>query len=233
MANLTLVLLPGMDGTGELFAPFINKLDARFRTQVIQYPLGEPLDYCALEAFVRSRLPLTEHFALLGESFSGPIAISIASLPPPNLIATILCCTFASNPQPRLALLRRLFSFAHPKMFPVSLVAALLLGVHSTPQLRAALASALSKVTASVFRTRLRAILEVNVTAELGRIQAPVLYLQALKDRLVPAEAAAEVVRVNLKIQIARIDAPHCLLQVCPDAAITAISAFLEAKDFA
>jgi hypothetical protein len=35
---ITLVLLPGMDGSGLLFADFISALGPEFRTQVVTYP---------------------------------------------------------------------------------------------------------------------------------------------------------------------------------------------------
>ena len=75
--SCTLVLLPGMDGTGELFSPLIKELGPDIQTVVIRYP-DLPLDYAAHEAFARARLPSTGPFVVLGESFSGPIEIGRA-----------------------------------------------------------------------------------------------------------------------------------------------------------
>src|SRR5687768_1455482 len=97
---MTLVLLPGMDGTGLLFADFVAALGAQVETQVLRYPPDEILGYAELEARVRAALPTDRPLVLLGESFSGPIAISIAATPPPNLRGLILCCTFARFPLP-------------------------------------------------------------------------------------------------------------------------------------
>ena len=49
----TLVLLPGLDGTGGLFADFVAALPADITTTVIAYPNSLLLDYAALEAFVQ------------------------------------------------------------------------------------------------------------------------------------------------------------------------------------
>lgn len=72
-----LVLLPGMDGTGCLFAPITAALGEDVESMVVRYP-DEELDYSAHEAIARAALPLERPHVLLGESFSGSIAISIA-----------------------------------------------------------------------------------------------------------------------------------------------------------
>ena len=227
MAKLTLVLLPGLDGTGDLFEPFIAALGPEFNPCVVRYPVAEPMGYQELEALVRKSLPASEPFALLGESFSGPIAISIAAEPPPNLVATVLCCTFTSNPRPRLAPLGWLLPIANPRFAPLAAVSALLMGIHSTPALRAALASSLVKVSTAAFRARLRAVLIVNVAAKLARVPGPVLYLQARHDRLVPSAALAMVLRANPQVHVVKIEGPHFLLQVSPKLAAAAVGAFL------
>lgn len=60
----TLVLLPGMDGTGLLFAPLIEALSGRFPIEVVKYPLAAPAGYADLEQFaarprVRTPFPRT------------------------------------------------------------------------------------------------------------------------------------------------------------------------------
>ncbi len=47
----TLVLLPGMDGSGALFADFIAALGDAVAPVVVSYPPDLPLDYAALAAF--------------------------------------------------------------------------------------------------------------------------------------------------------------------------------------
>lgn len=54
---LTLVLLPGLDGTGELFAPFIGAAEHGADIRVVRYPADEALGYAQLEAHA-SRLGL-------------------------------------------------------------------------------------------------------------------------------------------------------------------------------
>jgi pimeloyl-[acyl-carrier protein] methyl ester esterase len=74
-----LVLLPGLDGTGKLFAAFVRALGAGVESRVVGYSPDEPLGYEELELKVRAQLPLDRSYVLLGESFSGPIAMRIAA----------------------------------------------------------------------------------------------------------------------------------------------------------
>ena len=75
----TLLLLPGMDGTGDLFDAFVAALPATLDVVTVRYPAREPLGYAELQALARAAMPEKGPFVILGESFSGPIAISLAA----------------------------------------------------------------------------------------------------------------------------------------------------------
>ena len=111
---VTLILLPGMDGTGLLFQDFVEALDADVRTVVVSYPKNESLNYAALESTVLYQVPMDEPYVLLAESFSGPVAISIAASCPPRLLGVVLCCSFARNPQPMFSSWVRSFRSSLP-----------------------------------------------------------------------------------------------------------------------
>lgn len=227
MSKHTLILLPGLDGTGDLFEPFIAALGSEVNVKVVRYPVAEALGYQDLEVLVRQALPVSEPFVLLGESFSGPIAISIAAEPPPNLVATILCCTFISNPQPRLAAFRWLLPLANPRFAPLAVISSLLMGKYATVALRSTLASTLAKVSTAVFLARLGAIFSVNVAAKLAKVQVPVMYLQALQDRLIPAQESTKVLKAYPIAHVVKLEGPHFLLQVCPKQAANEVCSFL------
>src|SRR5450755_3555099 len=95
-----LVLLPGLDGTGKLFAEFVQVLSPKVECVVVAYPKDQPMGYGELEGLVVSALPNNRPFVLLGESFSGPLAIRIAARAPKGLVGLILSVTFAKNPYP-------------------------------------------------------------------------------------------------------------------------------------
>lgn len=74
----TLVLLPGMDGTGLLFDPLVKALSGTLPFTVVAYPPTAAAGYADLQAFAESAMPPDKPIVLLGESFSGFIAIAIA-----------------------------------------------------------------------------------------------------------------------------------------------------------
>jgi pimeloyl-[acyl-carrier protein] methyl ester esterase len=216
------VLLPGMDGSGTLFGDFQSALGSR--TIVVSYPPERALSYEQLESFVEKALPPDEPYILLGESFSGPIAIRLASKHLPGLRAVVLVCTFAKllrNRPPRF--IRALLTLLPFWRLPVSVGSAALLGRFDSPAIQSKLAAAIKDVAPAVWRIRLRSVLEVDVTSQLQRIQIPILYLRASEDRVVPAAASALVARINAGVKVVAIDGPHALLQTNPNACVLAI----------
>ena len=97
--KILLVLLPGMDGTGKLFESLVELLPTYITPLVIGYPTTTKLSYQALIKLVRQQIPKHQPYILLGESFSGPIAISLAAKADKQLKGVILSCTFAVNPR--------------------------------------------------------------------------------------------------------------------------------------
>ena len=223
-----LVLLPGMDGTARLFQRFDAALRAQtaIATQAIAYP-ATPLDYAALEAFVRERLPRNRPFVVLAESFSGPLGAALRANPPPGMRALILCCSFVRNPRPLLAPLRHLLDLIPFGTLPGFALRQALLTPYATPPLQAELAAALAQVPPSVLRQRLRAVLETDASRSFARGSLPVLYLRARHDRLVPPANALQILHLAPGTQLVDIDAPHMLLQAAPAAAAEAVAAFL------
>lgn len=220
---MTLVLLPGMDGSGSLFADFVSALETN--AVVISYPPDLPMGYSELEAFVRGSLPDGSPFMLLGESFSGPVAIVLASSGLAGLQAIVLVCSFAKYPGSEF--LR--FCGRLPVPFwrlPIQLVSFVLLGRFSSSSLRLRLLDAMRRVAPSVWNVRLRAALEVDVTRRLSQISVPLLYLRASEDRVVSPSASALVLRHCPKAKVAALEGPHFLLQAKPREAAAAIRAF-------
>ncbi len=224
---VTLVLLPGMDGTGELFEPFIAALGGEFTVKVVRYPTDEPLGYAELEAFARAAVPTEGPFVLVGESFSGPIAVALAASASQQLKGLVLCCTFVRNPRPLFNVLRSLVGFVPVGLAPVGMLSRLLLGRFCTAALRAALAKSLAQVAASALRARLAAVLAVDMSGKLSAVTVPTLYLRASRDRVVPPSASVLVSQIAPSTRIVELDAPHCLLQAVPAEAARTVRAFV------
>jgi len=222
----TLVLMPGMDGTGELFAPVLDALRGRFDSVVVRYPQQASLDYVALSSVARAALPVQQPFVLVAESFSGPIGISLAATNPPGLRGLVLCSTFASNPRPAFAGLAHLLHAIPLNQSLMQVASAVMLGRTADPALRAQVAAVVRNIPRTVLRARLRDVLKVDASRELETVNAPILYLQASRDAMVPRSAAAFIRRIRPEAEVVRIDGPHFLLQVSARAAAEEIARF-------
>jgi pimeloyl-[acyl-carrier protein] methyl ester esterase len=223
-----LVVLPGLDGTGDLLTVFAKAANKSFNAvTAVTYPNSEVLDYAALEQFARQSLPMDRPFVLLGESFSGPIALSIAANPPATMIGLVLSTSFAKNPVRLLRPLARLSRFAPIRALPQSVLSWLLLGRFATSTLVASLHHALQCVSPSVLRARAVATLRVDVSSRLSQITTPVLYLRATEDRLLSRKASDHILTSLPQARLAIIAGPHLLLQAAPTQCMQAIDAFV------
>jgi pimeloyl-ACP methyl ester carboxylesterase len=225
---ITLVLLPGMDGTGLLFGPLAAALREVCPVTIVAYSHDTASQtYAGLQTQAERALPPDGPLVLLGESFSGPIAMALAAKHPGRVVGLVLCCSFLRNPRPGLRWLRALASIPAP-LPPGPVLSAMLLGRFATPGLRDLLNKALSGVPTAALRARLRAVLDIDVEMQARSLAMPVLYLQASRDHLVPAGAAAVVQQCCPQTVVHSLDAPHCLLQAVPETAAAALSAFIQ-----
>lgn len=224
---VALVLLPGLDGTGLLFADFADSFEPDVKIIVASYPTDIPLSYAELESVARSFLPQDQPFFLLAESFSGPIGISIAASAPPGLLGLVLCCSFARSPAPMAALLRPLVGIVPVSVLPVRLLGFFLLGRFSSAAFLGALAKALALIAAPVLRARARAVLSVDVSASLPKVKVPVLYLRASEDRIVSRASSELVASLTPETKVVEFVAPHFLLQVLPSPVASRVAEFM------
>lgn len=206
---------------------YFSKVHTSLKLDVVSYPKDQPLGYLELAALVVNNLPRGEQFILLGESFSGPVAIALAASRPAGLIGLVLSCSFARNPVPRFKLFRSMIGFIPLTRKLTGLIAPLLFGRLSSPRLRSELMNALDGVSANALRARLRAVLDVDFSDKLNQISVPILYLQALEDRVVPASAGRHIQSVVPTANIVRMRGPHLLLQTLPDEAASIIQNFI------
>jgi pimeloyl-ACP methyl ester carboxylesterase len=224
---VALVVLPGMDGTAAPRANFAAALGFGIEPQIVSYPPDPTLGYAELEALVRTSIPTDRPYVLLGESFSGPIAISIAASRPPQLVGLILCVTFARNPLPLLGSMPWLLPLVPFGLAPMRVINAVLLGRFANAPLVEALRVTFDEIPATTFKARLGAVARVDMRPALANVEVPVLYLRATEDRLVAHYCAETIARVATQTRIVDIEAPHMLLQVNPAAAAAAVKTFI------
>ncbi|MBU8974688.1 lysophospholipase [Lysobacter sp. MMG2] len=223
---LKAVILPGMDGTGSLLSDFVQSLGRHFDVQVVAYPPDEPLGYRQLHEFVRARLPAGE-FVLIAESFSGPIALSLAREASAGMKALVLCASFARVDLPGKAWLSRCASFVPFRSPPVSMLSILLWGRWRTRERVDALRLALSHVHSDVIRVRAIEALSVDATRDNATVAVPTLCLQASQDRLIGQSAAKVLAGIVPGMQVHRFDAPHFLLQIRAEECAQVVATFV------
>jgi pimeloyl-ACP methyl ester carboxylesterase len=224
----TLVLLPGMDGTGDLFAPFCAALGDECETIIVRYPPNEILGYGELTTLTRSWLPGDKPFVLLAESFSGPVAVLLAAAKPRGLVGLILCASFVRNPRPALGRLAVFFRSLSTNRLPKGMLHSLLLGSSAANHVRDDLDRALKKVQPNVLADRLRSIVDIDVTDELKSINLTCLYLRASNDRLVPPTSSLPFESLVPRWRMRELSGPHLLLQVAPMAAAREVRDFIQ-----
>jgi len=226
----TVVILPGLDGTGRLLRDFTDALMLTFRVQVIAYPSHPALGYGKLIEFIDSRLP-SNNFILIGESFSGPLALMLSHRKPQGLRAVVLGASFARLDMSCKAGLRILSTPILAGRIPVRLLSPILLGSWSNAEQRETLGKALAQVSPDVLALRAREALSIDLPRTGIRSNHPLLYLRPTRDMLMPSTAVASVQEVASDCQIRDIEAPHFLFQAAPDACADAIRSFVHEKE--
>ncbi len=221
------MLLPGLDGSGISFRPFVPHLPQWIKPVVVTYPPDHVLGYDQLLPLVLEAIP-DSPFVLLGESFSSPLALMVAAKRPQGLRGLILCAAFARNPvwfRPGwLRHLARPFFF---RLYPRYARIKAKLRARGDRELNELLAEAVSKIKPQVLANRIRCILQVDVMRELSACDVPVLYLRGDRDLMVPRHNLTEMAKCLPSMRVAHIPTVHWVLQAQPTAAAKAIVEFI------
>ena len=223
------LLLPGLDGTGKLFDPFVATAPQGASIEIARYPVDREMSYSDYATLVLDTFPPDEPFVVVAESFSGPIAVLIGSTQPPTLTGIVLCNTFVYRAA------WHGFSYlpwAWLFRFPVT---TLTVGIHLTgfshasnwvQRIRTANQPVLPKVRAS----RLRSALTVDVRNEFAAIDVPVMYLRGLQDRLVFSSCVRHAKAARPSTTVVQVPGPHLLLQVEPQRSWQEVSSFVSSQ---
>lgn len=227
MTNL--VLMPGMDGTGEFCQPFIAALPEDYYASSVSYPRDAVLPSKEFLNFIRICSGIHRSYILVAESFSTPYAIELAATNPENLKALVLCAGFASNPATGWQGFVLKYALPFLFRFPISDFALQrwLVGTDASPELLQAIRKAISSVRPDVMKDRLRIILSSNQRTNLSKIKIPILYLEAKQDRLIPNSCFKEIKCIQPNTILAHLDGPHLILQREPQKASAIIQDFI------
>jgi pimeloyl-[acyl-carrier protein] methyl ester esterase len=226
---LDIVLLPGFDGTGRLSRSFAGALPPQLTPSVIAYPTDGPESYSDLETRVRNLLPGDRAFAIIAESFSGPIAIRIAAKKPKGLVALVLVGTFVHNPvrfvPTWMKSLVGSYLFHIPP--PAWMVRQFVAGSDAPGEIVSAALAAWCEVKPDVLAMRLREALAVDAADDFLAVTLPMLYVSGTQDRLLAPSTVDALQRLRPDLEVAVIAAPHFVLQRRPAQAADLIADFL------
>lgn len=221
------LLLPGLEGSGHLFRRFLAAGSGALDLRPLPYPQDRPLGYAELADHVRAALPRRPAWILLGESFSGPMALRIAREKPRGLAGVVLAASFHRRPAPRwLERLRPLGRVFFNAPLPAHAVRLLLGGADAPDDLVQEVQDAVADVPARVMFRRAREALEVDATADLLTCAVPVLVLSGQHDRLLRREIPGEIRSLRRDAEVRLLDAPHLVLQRRPAEAMRLLEGF-------
>jgi pimeloyl-ACP methyl ester carboxylesterase len=222
------ILLPGLDGTADLFARFLTAATGALDFRRVPYPKDRFLDYTELEALVRRQLPRGEPFALLGESFGGPLALRVAEKRPPGLVGLVLVATFHRKPaNPVIARASALGPAFFRLPLPPHVVRLLLAGGDAPDELVEEVRAAVRQVPAKVMSARARAALTVDASEPLRRCPVPLLFLGGKRDRLLRSTLPTEIRALQPRAEVRLLDTPHLVIQRRPKEAMRIVEEFL------
>ena len=233
--QLRAVLLPGIDGTGKMFAPFVAQLPSWMPAQVISYCEHEALSYRQLVNRLQQQLPADEPFIMIAESFAGPLALMLSERADHNLKAVVLCATFVSNPRPWLSKLAPLL--LHEWLVgipPRKWMARLFITGRDAPDSMLEHMFEIHKtVSPAVIIERLYSVFRVDVRDTLKNCAVPLLHLYGKRDHLILKYSRDEIQQIRPDIASVQIDGPHFLLQTHPGSCMSTISDFLSKNGLA
>ena len=228
---MRLVLLPGMHGTETLFEPFLRALPPSLRPYVVTFPPGRPLGYDDLLPIVESALPDGEPFLLLGESFSGPLALKVAAKNPPGLRGVILVASFIRSPWRAPGWTRVFVRALFFRLVPKSTFLRSAFSRSRGGSLASLALAALAPVRADVLALRAREVFDLDAVEALRACSVPILYLVGGRDRIVSRRSLDEIRSIRPDVRVETFDAPHLVLQTRPAEAAQAITDFAAAMD--
>ena len=224
---MTLVLLPGLDGTEVFFRPLLASLPHWIQPRVVCFPSGGS-SYAELLAIVRDALSDCPSFYVLGSSFAGPLALMLAEAEPEKVKGVILATTFVRAPRRIYARLR--FTAVTPSIWmwrACRRMPAWLLRSRND-QLRLDKSETWRRVSARVVAARIRTLLKVNARELLRDCPHPVLCIAGSDDGVVPRPNVEEIRGVGRSVSVSLIKGGHFALYTNPTAAAEAITTFMK-----
>ena len=228
---MTLILLPGLDGTDVFFRPLLASLPYWIRSHVVSFPPNGANEYADLLGLVRRALAEIPECYVLGWSFSGPLALMLAVAEPAKVQGIILSATFVRSPRPIYSRMR--FTAVAPVIWTIRAGRRVPVWLSRGPadQLRRDKSETWRRVSARMVAARIRTLLNVDAREHLRSCPHPVLCIAGSHDGVVPLRNVEEIVRVRPSVRVRTIEGRHFAMYTNPTAAANAITEFMITED--
>lgn len=222
---MKLILLPGLDGTGILFKPFLSHLHGIDST-VIPLPMTGDQRYETLTHYVASQLP-DEPFILLAESFSGPIAAKLIASGRYKIKRAIFVATFLTPPRRFLLGLINRFPLKHMMRLPFSdyFITLFLIGKQPDTTLMNDFKHVIGLVPEHIVKERIASIKNHKSILFDSHIEA--LYILPTHDRLLTRNSINDFKKTFRHLKVISIDGPHFILQAKSQKCVDKLATFL------
>jgi pimeloyl-ACP methyl ester carboxylesterase len=219
-----IVLVPGMDGTGRLFYKQTPLLARSFK--VATYALRNSATsmetlVADLSRVIETVAPTERQAIVIGESFGGALALSLALAEPGRVRALVVLNSFPYfAPQFRLrAAIRGLEVMPWGAMGLIRRLTAFRLhSRHTHRQEVRRFMDLTAATTRDGYLNRLKVLTTYDVRDQLPELSCPTLFLAAERDHLVPSIAQAEYMAARVPGAVSRVLMGHghiCL--IAPD----------------
>lgn len=216
MKNVNTLVLPGLDGTGLLLDRFQQLAPPSHDVTVLPLPNDCSAGYAGLCDHFSDAIESANDCLLIGESFSGPLAVLLAHRFPHVIQHLVLVASFATSPLPQIA------SFVPWRLvfrmpLPAFVAARYLIGDHKEWIMK--LQNAICVPSPQTLAHRVNVLSQVNVTSELQELNCPITYLRPTRDALISNHHVQTLSRQNKRIVVRYIEGPHLILQTHPEQA--------------
>jgi pimeloyl-ACP methyl ester carboxylesterase len=213
---MKMILLPGLDGTGKLFQPLLEKLPPDMDILVISYPNNKLLSYNELVDYVLLYLPTNEKFILVAESFSGPIAYRISQQKNENLASIVFIATFLEQPRPTIS--KFLIKFPLKYIFKFSAPIVILRYIFFSNNTDKRILQTFRKILKSIpVETTIYRIQQISILQRaLVKVDMNVYYILAKKDKIIPHKVINSFQNIFNKVKIYSLNSEHLVLQSFP-----------------
>lgn len=228
MNSIRTLIFPGLDGTTDLLEEFCYTASDGYDPIPIELPNGIS-SYEDLVELLSDEVDDGVKTLIVAESFSGPLALLLASNYPDAVAGVVLIASFVTPPIGWFtSILPWNFIFGLP--MPGWVARRYFLGRRANLELTDQFKVAIRDAPAHILAGRMRQIARIDVSGVLKAVPCPILYVEATRDRLVDEENVNEIRKLRPSVSIAEVDGSHLLLATRPEQVWKAIDEFFQAR---